>query len=176
MTELIRPDETEYAEFYGGYVSLVPDGDVADILRTQLPATLVLLEDVTPEQETYRYAEGKWSLREVVGHLIDTERVFAYRGLAMARSSDVELPGMDQDEWVRASNAGARALRDLTQEWMSIRRASVHLFASMDAAMGKMTGIASGYEFSVRSFPWIIAGHELWHRRLIARDYLGRGS
>jgi hypothetical protein len=176
MTELVRPDQTEYAEFYRGYVSLVPDGDVADILRTQLPDTLGLLEDVTPEQETYRYAEGKWSLREVIGHLIDTERVFAYRALAMARSSDVELPGMDQDEWVRTSNAGGRDLRDLTKEWTSIRRASVHLFASMDAAMGQMTGVASGYEFSVRSFPWIIAGHELWHRKLIARDYLGRGS
>jgi hypothetical protein len=176
MSPLVRPEETEYAEYYGGYVSLVPDGDVADTLRAQLAETLVLLEDVTPELETYRYAEGKWSLREVVGHLVDTERVFAYRALAMARSSDVELPGMDQDEWVRTSNAGSRALSDLTKEWMSVRRASVHLFASMDAAMGQMTGRASGYEFSVRSFPWIIAGHELWHRTLIARDYLGRGS
>ncbi len=172
MNSLRRPQDSEYAEYYRQYVGLVPDGDITSTLRDQLGATRSLLLDVPEDRETYRYADGKWSLREVIGHLIDTERVFAYRALAMARSVDVDLPGMDQEEWVNTSNATDRSLDDLASEWSAVRSASVHLFSSMDAAAGQRTGVASGYSFSVRSFPWIIAGHELWHRYLIERDYL----
>jgi hypothetical protein len=172
MSGLERPAPTEHAEYYGRYIDLVPDGDIVEALRDQLGETLALLQGVPEERETHRYAEGKWSIREVVGHLIDTERLFAFRALAMARSDGVDLPGMDQDEWARSSNAGERPLGDLAQEWAALRRANVHMFASMDAATGGRTGRASGYAFTVRSFPWIIAGHELWHRRLLERDYL----
>jgi hypothetical protein len=172
MSGLERPAPTEHAEYYGRYIDLVPDGDIVEALRDQLGETLALLQGVPEERETHRYAEGKWSIREVVGHLIDTERLFAFRALAMARSDGVDLPGMDQDEWARWSNAGERPLGDLAQEWAALRRANVHMFASMDSTTGERTGRASGYAFTVRSFPWIIAGHELWHRRLLERDYL----
>lgn len=173
MTKLKRPEDREYAEYYRQYVGLVPDGDILETLRDQLGETLALLQGLPEDRETYRYAEGKWSLREVIGHLLDTERVFAFRALAMARSAEVELPGMDQDEWADTSDAGQRPLDDLAAEWAALRRANVHMFASMDAATGERTGVASGFSFTVRSFPWIIAGHELWHRQSIARDYLG---
>jgi hypothetical protein len=175
MTRLPRPAPSEHAEYYGRYVALVPEGDILETLRDQLGETLALLQRIPPDRETYRYDEGKWSLREVVGHLVDTERLFAYRALAMARSDGVDLPGMDQDEWARHSNADARPLDDLGAEWAALRRANVHMFASMAATTGERSGVASGYTFTVRSFPWIIAGHELWHRRLIERHYVGEG-
>ncbi|HET9949718.1 MAG TPA: DinB family protein [Longimicrobiales bacterium] len=171
-----RPGPGEHAEYYGRYVELVPDGSIVDTLIDQLGDTLRLLQEVPPERETFRYAPGKWSIRDVVGHLIDTERVMSYRALSMARADGVDLPGMDQDEWARRSNAGSRALADLSSEWASLRRATVHLFATLDADVALRRGRASGYEFTVRSFPWIIAGHELWHRRGLARDYLGRDA
>lgn len=171
-TGLTRPDPSEHADYYARYVAQVPDGDVLVTLRDQLEGTLGLLTGLSEEQERWRYAEGKWSLREVVGHMIDTERMFSFRALSMARSDDVDLPGMDQDEWAANSNAGDRRLEDLAEEWKAVRRSTVHLFASLDRAAAHRSGRASGYPFSVRSFPWIIAGHELWHRALIEERYL----
>ncbi|MDX1647942.1 MAG: DinB family protein [Longimicrobiales bacterium] len=173
---LVRPDPSEHAEYYGRYVAQVPEGDILRTLRDQLPDTLALLEGHSEEKETWRYAEGKWNLREVVGHLVDTERMFCFRALAMARSDDVDLPAMDQDEWASKSNAGRRPLADLAHEWKAVRRSTVHLFASLDDEAAERRGVASGYGFSVRSFPWIIAGHELWHRKLIQERYLSNGD
>ena len=172
MSNLPRPVAGEYNEFYRGYVELVPDGDILETLIHQLGDTLALLQSVPADRETYRYAPGKWSLREVVGHMVDVERVFAYRALVMARSTNVELPGMDQDAWVETSRANERPLDDLSAEWAALRRANVHMFATLDDQAGTRTGRASGFDFTVRSFPWMIAGHELWHRGLIERNYL----
>lgn len=172
MTALGRPAEGEHAEYYARYVALVPDGDVLVTLKAQLGTTLDLLAAVPAERETYRYAEGKWSIREVVAHLVDTERLFAFRALAMARSDGVDLPGMDQDEWVANSGADGRPLSELGAEWAALRRANIYMFSGLDAASAARSGMASGYSFTVRSFPWIIAGHELWHRRLLEKDYL----
>jgi hypothetical protein len=175
MSAWDRPDLSEHADYYGRYIERVPDGHIVTTLRDQLGDTLALLTDLPADGETYRYAEGKWSLREVVGHLIDTERVFGFRALAMARSDDADLPPMDQDEWAAHSNAHGRALDDLTKEWIAVRRATVHLFATFDDTVAMRRGRASGYDFTVRSFPWIIAGHELWHRVRMREDYLGGG-
>lgn len=171
MSALSRPDRSEHADYYRLYIDLVPDGDILMTLREQLGDTLRLLQSVPAERETYRYAEGKWSIRGVVGHLIDAERVFAFRALAMAREDDIDLPGMEQDGWAANSEADRRALGELSEEWAALRRANVHMFASMDEETGRRTGRASGFDFSVRTFPWIIAGHELWHRQLLERDY-----
>lgn len=173
MSALPRPADSEYAEYYGRYVAQVPDGDILEILRDQLGDTLALLQGLTEEQETFRYAEGKWSLREVVGHLVDTEWLFTFRALAMAREDGVDLPGMDQDAWVAGAGADGRPLDKACREWAALRRACIHMFASLSPEQGRRTGIASDNPFTVRSFPWIIAGHELWHRRLIEEHYLG---
>lgn len=171
--ELPRPEPGEHAAYFRRYIDLVPDGDIVETLTVQLGETLTLLQDVSPERETFRYAPGKWSMRDVVGHAIDVERVFAFRALAAARSDGVDLPSMEQDEWARYSNAGERTLDDLCSEWATVRRASVHMFATLGPGAGARRGRAGGNEFTVRSLPWIIAGHELWHRELLARDYLG---
>ncbi len=173
MSALHRPAPGEFGEYFGRYIELVPEGDILDTLRDQLGETLALLQNVLPEREGDRYAPGKWSIREVVGHMLDTERVFAFRALAIARSDGVDLPSMDQDEWAGHSNAATRTLDDLAAEWAGVRRASVHMFATLPEEAAGRRGKASGYEFTVRSFPWIIAGHEIWHRDRLRTDYLG---
>ena len=171
MSGLPRPKPGEHDEYYTRYVDLVPDSDIVQTLAGQLGETLALLQGVPPERETFRYAPDKWTIREVVGHLIDAERMFTFRAMNMARADDVQLPGMDADVWNRHSNSGQRPLDDLASEWGALRRANVHMFATLASDAGERRGIASGLDFTVRSFPWIIAGHELWHRDLLRRDY-----
>jgi hypothetical protein len=171
LSHLPRPGPAEHPEYYGRYINLVPDGEIAETLAGQLGETLALLQSVSPERETHRYAPHKWSIREVVGHLIDTERVMTYRAMHMARAEGAEIPGMEQDEWTEGSNAGERPLQDLAAEWAAVRRATVHFFATLGPDAGERTGRASGFDFTVRCFPWIVAGHELWHRLALTRDY-----
>jgi hypothetical protein len=172
MSPLVRPGPSEHAEFHARYIALVPNADILDTLRDQLGETLALLQQVPRERENHRYAPGKWSIREVVGHLLDTERVMSYRALAMARSDGVDLPKMDPDEWSRHGNAAMRSLDDLASEWAGVRRATVHMFSTLPEEALERRGRASGNEFTVRSFPWIIAGHEIWHREGLAKSYL----
>jgi len=171
MSHLPRPEPSEYDEYYARYVRIVPEGDIVQTLAGQLGETLALLQSVPPDGETFRYASGKWTIREVVGHLIDVERLMTFRAMSMARAEGVDLPGMDPDEWARRSNAGKRPLDDLAAELGALRRATVHMFATLGPDAGARTGRASGFEFTVRAFPWILAGHELWHREGLIRDY-----
>ena len=169
---LARPAPAEHDPYYRRYIDLVPDGDIVLLLKNQLPDTLMLLTGLPADRETHRYAEGKWSLREVVGHMIDVERIFQFRALAMARQDGVELPGMDQDAWAMRNGAHQRPMADLIEEWVAVRRSAVHLFATFDEETGARTGRASGRSFTVRCFPWIMAGHEIWHRNVIRERYL----
>jgi uncharacterized damage-inducible protein DinB len=168
-----RPDVSDYHEYYRSYVDRVPEGDITVTIAEQWVETRALLDAIPADREEYRYAPGKWSVREVVGHLIDVERLFAFRALWFARGANSPLPAMEQDEWAETSNAGARGLADLTDEWDAARASSIRLFNSFDATAWMRTGIASGYEVRVRALPWMLAGHELHHRALLHRDYLG---
>lgn len=168
---LERPDPTEHAEYYATYIQQVPDGDIIRILTTQIKETATILAAVPPDRETYRYAPDKWSIREVVGHIIDTERVFAARALWFARQAEGPLPSMDQDQWVANSNAGDRPLAVLVTEFRTVRAATLALFTGLDPATELRRGVASGFEFSVRAMAWIIAGHERHHRAGLRRDY-----
>lgn len=171
MSGLPRPQAGEHDPFYSRYIDLAPDGDIVETLQMQLGETLAVLQQVPDERETFRYAPDKWSIRQVVGHLIDVERTMTFRAMNMARADGVDLPGMDPDEWASHSTAHERSLADLGAEWGALRRATVHFFATLGAEAGARRGRASGLEFTVRCFPWIIAGHELWHRKLLAEDY-----
>lgn len=166
------PAASEYAPYYSTYISKVPEGDIIAQLRTQIEETTALLADLTEEQAAYRYAPGKWSLKEVIGHLCDAERVFAYRALRFSRKDATPLPGFDQEPYIEAADFAARTLADLLAEFRAIRQASLHLFVPMSEAMMTRTGTASGFGFSVRALAYIIAGHEEHHKRLIRTHYL----
>jgi hypothetical protein len=166
-----RPDRGEYAEYYHGYVSRVPDGDILATLASQIDETMAPLRRVPPERETWAYAPGKWTVRQSLGHVIDAERVFAGRALWMARDPDTALPSMEQDLWVERSPDGSRPLPALLDEWATTRAATLALFRGFDAAALGRVGTASGVRFTVRSLAWVIAGHELHHRVLFRERY-----
>ena len=172
----VRPAPDEHLEYYSRYIDLVPDGDIVETLDRQLEETRALLASVPTDREEYRYTEGKWSIREVVGHLIDTERVFAFRALWFARAAPDPQPGMEQDDWAAISGDGVRPLADLVEEWAALRRSNVLMLAGFAAPAWSRRGRASGAELSVRAAVWIIAGHERHHRTGLVRDYgLGAG-
>lgn len=168
----VRPTPEEYAPLYETYVRLVPAGDLLDTLAREHERTLGLLAEVDEERALYRYEEGKWSLKEVVGHLADTERIFAYRALTFARRDANPLPGMDQDPYVEAAGFDRRSWESLVGEWRLERQANLLLFGSFDGETLDRRGNASGFGVSVRALLYIIAGHELHHRRVLEERYL----
>lgn len=174
MPDLVvaRPDSREYAPYYARYVDLVPDGDVLDILERQLDEILELLSGITPERAGYRYAVGKWSIKEVIGHVMDVERVFVYRALRFARNDTTPLPGFEQDDYVAVGNYDLRPLADIGGEYRTVRAASIAFFQSLDPETAMRRGVASGVEFSVRTIPYILAGHERHHLNILRERYL----
>jgi hypothetical protein len=170
-----RPSRSEYAEPYAGYVAAVPDGDIVLTLEREGERLLQLLREVPHDRLDYAYAPGKWTLREVVVHVSDAERVFASRALRFGRGDATPLPGFDQEAWLPHAHAGQRRWEDLLDEFRVVRSASLHLFRSFAPEDWARTGIASGYPVTVRALAWIVAGHELHHRRVLEERY-GLGS
>jgi hypothetical protein len=167
-----RPDKTEYYDFYDRYVSLVPDGYIVTILRDQLESALDLLAGVPTEKADYRYAPDKWTLKEVVGHVIDIEWVFTYRALCFARCDTPPLPGVDQHDFMARANFSACAMPDLIEEFRHLRSANTLLFDSFGEPVLDRTGVASECRFTVRSIPYIMAGHEKHHMDVLRDKYL----
>ncbi len=171
MEFLGRPDPSEYAVYYHGYVAAAPDGDLARSLREQASQIVQRLERVPAEREGYRYADGKWSVREVVGHMSDTERVFSYRLLAFARGDSAELPGMDQEVYIAGSRFDERPLASIAAEFAAVRAATLALVESLRPEDTDRVGVASGYPVSVRALAWIIAGHAQHHLDVLRDRY-----
>jgi DinB superfamily len=172
----LRPQPGEYAPYYDRYVSLVPKGDSGiDILSTlddQRRQTLLLLCGRTEADGDFRYAPGKWSLKEVLGHLNDTERIFSYRALRISRADKTPIEGFEQDDYVRNGPFGNTSLADLIEDYIAVRRATISLFRSLDEPAWSRRGTASNNEVTVRALAYIIAGHELHHRRIIEEKYV----
>jgi len=167
-----RPATDEYGQFYGGYVSLVPPGPIVDVLEREGANALRFLEEISESRADRAYAPGKWTIKEVLGHVMDTERVFSQRALRFGRGDASELPGFDQDRYVPAGGFGVRPLRDIVEEWVAVRRSTVLLFRGLPAEAWLRRGVASGHVVTVRALAWIIAGHELHHRTILAERYL----
>ncbi|MFQ5676180.1 MAG: DinB family protein, partial [bacterium] len=142
-----------------------------EALKSQRREMLDLLSSLNEEQALYRYAEGKWSVKEIVGHLIDAERVFVYRAMCFARKETAFLPGMDENYYVKNANFDKRALADLLDEYQNVRAATISFFANMDAETGLRRGTANESEFTVRSLLCIIAGHERHHLNFLKERY-----
>jgi len=167
-----RPDPSEFAPYYGKYVGLVPDGSVVDSLETQIRETSALLRSVPDARAHHRYAPGKWSVKEVVGHLADSERVFAYRALRFSRNDDTPLQSFDENRYAASAGFDARPLEDIASEYAAVRQATLALFRGLSDEAWLRRGIASENPVSVRALAWIIAGHELHHRKILVERYL----
>lgn len=167
-----RPEPTEHAEYYGLYIEQIPDGDICDILNEQLQEVGALLSGIDEAKAGYRYGPDKWSIKEVVGHLLDTERAFAFRAMAFARNEQAPIPGLEQDDYVAAANFDSRTIKDLTTELEHMRKANVIFFRSIDDETSRRRGMASDCEFTVRALAYITAGHTRHHLNLLRERYL----
>ncbi|MGZ8843771.1 MAG: DinB family protein [Pyrinomonadaceae bacterium] len=167
-----RPNENEYAPDYQSYINQVNEADILPVLRAQMDDLDVLLERVALEKETHRYAEGKWSIREIVGHLIDGERVFGYRAYCIARGEQQNLPGFDQDDYMLTAPYHNIELEDLLSELRLIRLGNIAMFRTLDEASWNRVGTANANQISVRAIAFIMAGHVRHHMNVLRERYL----
>lgn len=174
MSHLIipRPEPGEYAPYYAPYLAAVSNGDLLRLLEDQGAEMLDLLRAFGEARGSYRYAPGKWSVKEVVGHVTDAERIFACRALRFARADTTVLPGFEQNSYVAAAGFDRRSLADLAEEFADVRKSTLKLFTGLDAPALKRAGVASGHPVTVRALAWIIAGHEQHHAQILRERYL----
>jgi DinB superfamily len=166
-----RPQPGEYAAYYDRYISLVEGDDILSRLDHQRRQTMMLLCGRDEKDGDFRYAPGKWSAKEVIGHVCDTERVFAYRALRISRADSTPLEGFEQDDYVRNGPFANRLLSDAVEDFIAVRRATLSLLRNLDEAAWMRRGIANKNEVTVRGLAYIIAGHELHHRRILEEKY-----
>lgn len=170
MLLIARPSPDEFAPYYARYIDLVPD-DVLRALRENAQETRRLLTPVTDPKADHRYAPGKWSVKEVIGHLTDAERIFGYRALRFARRDATPLPGFEENDFVETGGFGSRPLPNLLDEFRAVRAASIAFFENLDEAAWNQVGTANGVRMSVRALAFAIAGHELHHRKILVERY-----
>ncbi len=166
-----RPQPDEYSEYAGNYVNLVGNDPILDILVALQQSTYDLFTSIDEDRGLYAYADGKWSIKQVIGHMSDTERVHAYRALTFSREY-VTLPGFDQDVFMEGTTFNSRSITDLADEFKTIRETTLYLFRSFTEEQSLKKGIASGSTFSVRAYAYMIAGHELHHLKILKEKYL----
>lgn len=168
----IRPDHTEVAEYYFTYINQVPDGDIRRTLHAQLEETVDFLGGISGDRSLHRYAPDKWSIREVLGHVNDCERLFVFRAFWFSRGLDSPLPSFDQNAAVSTAGSNLRSWRSLIEEFRVVRVASLSLFDELSGEAWARRGIASDNPFSVRSLAWITAGHVAHHSAILRTRYL----
>lgn len=167
-----RPEAFEHGAYYGQYIAQVPDGDILETLRRRGEETAALALSLGEAKGNHRYAPGKWSVKQVFGHLIDGERVFVYRALRFARGDGTPLAGFEQDDYVAAGGFEERSLADLADEFRHVRAATIAFFAGLPDDAWSRRGTANNAETTVRAFPWILAGHEIHHVGVLRKRYL----
>lgn len=166
-----RPEPGEYAPFYETYISKVKGSDILGILEAQRLQMAQLFAAHSERDGNFRYAPGKWTVKEVLGHVSDAERIFAYRALRIARGDQTPLAGFEQEDYVRGGNFTERTLADLAEEFGLVRAASIALFRSLQKEAWQLRGVASEKEVTVRALAFIVAGHELHHRLILEERY-----
>lgn len=169
-TQKLKPGS--YPSHFAGYIKLVENEDLNSILKGQVETSKQFFNSIPEEKIEYRYAEGKWSIKEALQHIIDTERVFAYRALAFARKETALLPGMDENSYAENSDTGHRNWKDMIDELASVRNSTIYLYNSFSQVQLELTGGTVDYEMSVRALGYIIAGHLAHHVRIIKERYL----
>jgi uncharacterized damage-inducible protein DinB len=172
MSRIERPETTEYAPYYAGYVNSVPDGDIVEILERQGRDLGALLADLPAARGDHRYAPGKWSVKEVVGHITDAERIFTCRALRISRGDATPLPTFDQDAYVQRGGFGRRSVADLAAEFSAVRAATIALLRAMTDEESRRAGTAGNNPVSARALAYIAAGHERHHAHILRERYL----
>jgi len=169
---IAAPTSQEYAPYYGKYISLVPGNDIFGVLEGELSDFAKFLRGFSEQDAEFRYEPAKWSIKEVLGHVIDAERIFAYRALRIARHDKTPIEGFEQDDYIRYAPFARCRFADLIEEFTSVRRANLALFRSLDEDAWAQSGTASSNGVSVRALAYIIAGHVLHHRNILEQKYM----
>ncbi len=165
------PDPAEYAPYYGRYISLVPGSDILATLDSQRRQMLMLLSGRDEADGDFRYAPDKWSAKEVLGHVCDCERIFAYRALRIARADRTPMEGFEQDDYIRNGPFGSVPFAEIIEDYIAVRRATLTLLRNLDEPAWDRRGVANKNEVSVRALAYLIAGHELHHRKILEEKY-----
>jgi len=168
---ILKPQADEYAPFAGTYVNLVDTTDVLGLLARSKDSIYEFFSSMSDERALYSYAEGKWTFKQVLGHMIDTERTFAYRAFAFSRNN-IELPGFDQDVYVANTDFNSQSIKDLADEFKATRESNLYLYRAFTEDQLKREGIASNHRVTVRALVYMTAGHELHHFNIIRERYL----
>ena len=168
----MRPAKGDYGEYYQKYIDLVKGEDIFRILVEQNMDSQNVLNSFSESKGNYKYAEGKWTVKEVIGHMMDVERIFAYRALCIARGETNQLPGMDQDMYVSNGNFNKRQLFDLNYEYRLLRESNILLFGGFDKSVLQNKGTASGYEVTVLALMFMTVGHEKHHLNVLMERYI----
>lgn len=166
-----RPQTGEYAPYYDRYISLIQGDNILEILDEQRRHFILLMSGRSEEDGNFRYAPGKWTVKELIGHINDTERVFTYRALRIARGDQTPIEGFEQDDYVRNADFNARSLEDMVEDYIAVRRATLSLLRNLQPEAWTRKGIANNNEVSVRAIAYTLAGHDLHHRRILEERY-----
>ncbi|MCB0284213.1 MAG: DinB family protein [Calditrichaeota bacterium] len=167
-----RPAKKEYAAYYQGYIDAVPNGDLLVIMEKQNTQLCEFFAHVNEEKANYRYAEGKWTLKEVLGHVVDVELIFLNRALRISRGDKQNIPGFEQEDYVANSNFSNLTLDEIVEQFYLIRKSSVAIFKSLSEKMWGLSGVANNQKVTVRAIAYIMAGHVIHHMKIIAGKYL----
>jgi hypothetical protein len=166
-----RPQQDEYGDYYEDYINLVESPNVIQALIQQGQKVYILIQQLSDEEASYRYADDKWSVKEIIGHLIDTERIMAYRALCISRGDQTSLPGYDHESYVEQGNFDQRSLQSLSTEYDALRNANISMFSSFTREQIFRKGTANGVSVSVRGLAFIIGGHEKHHLDILDQKY-----
>ncbi len=167
-----RPETNEYAPFYEGYIKKVIGNDPFSNLENQYQEIQSLLQSLPEVEANYAYSEGKWAVKEVLGHMIDTERIMGYRALCISRKEKQSLPGFEQDDYVREANFKERTITSLLEDYRTVRKSTINLFKNFTENMYNQRGMANDKEVTVLALLYIIAGHEMHHLKILKEKYL----
>ncbi len=172
--KIAKPNADEYAPYYETYISKVNTNDPVKGLRNSKKKLIKLISNLSKKQLNFRYAEGKWTIKEMLVHLIDAERIFTYRALRFARNDDTALPGFDENKFVPVSKAVDRKIKSILREYNAVRNATIALYENMDEEMIMRKGTASEKTMSVRALMYVSLGHEIHHMGMMREKYLGK--
>jgi hypothetical protein len=171
---IARPQAGEYAPYYERYISLIQDDDILATLDRQRGQMVQMLCGLSEADGDFRYAAEKWNVKEVMGHVCDSERVFAYRALRIARGDTTPMEGFEQDDYVKNGPFARHPIAEVIEDYIAVRRATISLFRSLDEVAWSRRGVANKNEVTVRALAYMIAGHEMHHRRILEEKYWGR--